>query len=353
MGRPCDDLRSIARAYGLPGFRGVQMAEWIYRRGAADISEMTNLPAAARALLADAFVVGRPTEIARQTAEDLTTKFLLEMADGARVESVLLPYEDRSSVCVSSQVGCAAGCAFCATAMMGFTRNLTAGEIIAQVVAASDALRTAPWTAALSEAARRVSHIVFMGMGEPMWNLPAVLSAAALMHDEMGISFRNITISTVGIPEGIRALADADLPVTLAVSLHAGTDETRRALVPVSRKYPMDDVLDAAWYYFDRTGRRVTFEYVLLGGVNDSEEEARALARRLAPGPAHVNLIPWNPAPSRFAYNPPPDRSVRTFRRILEKAGASVTQRMERGQGIAAACGQLVSRHAMAAPRAR
>jgi 23S rRNA (adenine2503-C2)-methyltransferase len=343
LGRARADLRSIATAMGQPAYRGNQLAQWLYQRGATSVEDMSDLPKPMRAYLAEKFHVGRPRIATQQEAPDHTTKLLLEMADGQKVETVLLPYADRSSVCVSSQVGCAAGCTFCATATMGFARNLTAGEIVAQVLTASDALTAAPWSQGLAESARRVSHIVFMGMGEPLWNLDNVLAAIHLMNDEMGIGMRGITVSTVGIPDAMRRLADENLQITLALSLHAGTEETRREIVPVGRKYSMEEILGAARYYFDKTGRRVTYEYVLLGGVNDTEPEAAALAALLRKSPAHVNLIPWNPAHSKMAFQPPKPGDIRAFRAILDDAGIPTTQRMERGQGISAACGQLVS----------
>jgi len=341
LGRNREELRSLARSLGQPAYRGEQLARWLYQRGATRIEDMSDLPRAFRETLSERFTVGRPEVILHSEAPDRTTKLLVAMADGQRVETVLLPYEERTSVCVSSQVGCAAGCTFCATATMGFTRHLTAAEIVGQVLAASAALNAAPWSEGLPESARRVNHVVFMGMGEPLWNLDNVLKAIRLLNEEVGIGMRGITVSTVGIPEQMRRLADEDLQVTLALSLHAGTEETRQRLVPVGRKYNMDDILAAARYYFERTGRRVTFEYVVLGGVNDTPEEARALAQRLRNTPAHVNLIPWNPAHSKMAFRPPAPADIRAFRRILEDAGIAVTQRAERGQGIAAACGQL------------
>jgi 23S rRNA (adenine2503-C2)-methyltransferase len=341
VGRNREELRSLAAGLGQPAYRGNQLTQWLYERRAAEIGDMYDLPKPMRAALEARFAIGLPRVAARQEAPDRTTKFLLEMADGRKVETVLLPYEDRSSVCVSSQVGCAAGCTFCATATMGFSRNLTAGEIVAQVLTAADALAAAPWSRRLPEDARRVSHVVFMGMGEPLWNLDNVLKAIRLLNDEVGIGMRGITVSTVGIPDQMRRLADEGLQVTLALSIHAGTEDTRRQLVPVGRKYGMDEILAAARYYFEKTGRRVTFEYVMLGGVNDTEAEAAALADRLRDTPAHVNLIPWNPAHSKMAFHPPSTADIRAFRRILEGAGIAATQRMERGQGIAAACGQL------------
>jgi 23S rRNA (adenine2503-C2)-methyltransferase len=304
---------------------------------------MTNLPAGFRASIAERAAIGLPQVVARSEASDRTVKLLLDYA-GARVETVLLPYDDRVSVCVSSQVGCAAGCVFCATGMLGLTRNLTAGEIVGQVISASAALREAPWNHGNFGPPQSINHVVFMGMGEPLWNLGNVVKAIHILNEEMGIGMRGITVSTVGIPDEIRRLAEHKLQITLAVSLHAGTEETRRSLVPVGRKYPLNDVITAARDYFDTTGRRVTYEYVLLGGVNDTPFEARALATRIRGTQSHVNLIPWNPAGSREAFHEPREADVWAFRRILEDAGIAVTQRTERGQGIAAACGQLAGR---------
>jgi 23S rRNA (adenine2503-C2)-methyltransferase len=341
LGLDTAGLEALSREMGQPAYRGRQLADWLYRKRATSLEAMGNLPRAFRDSLEAAATVGAPRVLHVTEAPDRTTKFLLAMDDGARVETVLLPYPDRSTVCVSTQVGCAAGCVFCATATMGFTRNLTAGEMTGQVLAGSSALEKASWRDELNPAGRRVSHVVFMGMGEPMWNLANVVAAVRLLNEEVGIGMRNITISTVGIPDAMRELGTRRLQLTLAVSLHAGTEATRRALVPTARKHTMDEVLGAARDYFGLTGRRVTYEYVVLGGVNDTETEARALADRLKGEPAHVNLIPWNPALSKQRFGPPLAADIRRFRAILEEAGVVVTQRFERGAGIAAACGQL------------
>ena len=340
LGHSREDLCAIASGLGQPAYRGNQIADWLYAGKCATVDEMSNLPKGFRAKLAERARVGTPEVVAATEAPDRTTKFLLDF-DGVRVETVLLPSDDRVSVCVSSQVGCAAGCTFCATATLGMTRNLTAGEIVAQVLVASRALEAAPWYALQLPGACAVNHVVYMGMGEPLWNLENVVRSIRLLNEELGIGMRGITVSTVGIPDEIRRLANYNLQITLAVSLHAGTEETRQALVPVGRKYSINEVLDASRYYFDVTGRRVTYEYVLLGGVNDSPAEAMALARRISGVPAHVNLIPWNTVDSRGTFKPPRRDDIRRFRGVLEYAGIAVTQRRERGQGIAAACGQL------------
>lgn len=344
LGKTRDELREFAVAHRQPAYRGSQLAEWVYAKKATSFQAMSNLPAEFRDELAANALIGRPEVIARSEAPDRTVKLLLDF-EGVRAETVLLPYDDRVSVCVSSQVGCAAGCTFCATGAMGLTRNLSAGEIVAQVLCAEDALEASPWYRRQAESAKTVNHVVFMGMGEPLWNLSSVVKAINLLNKELGIGMRGITVSTVGIPDEMRRLADHNLQVTLAVSLHAGTEETRTSLVPVGRKYSLNEVLDAAHYYFDVTGRRVTYEYVLLGGVNDTRTEARALAARLRGSQSHVNLIPWNPAHTREEFNAPYPEDVHAFRLVLQDAGIAVTQRMERGQGIAAACGQLAGQN--------
>jgi 23S rRNA (adenine2503-C2)-methyltransferase len=301
---------------------------------------MTDLPAGLRARLAAEAVVGRAEIETAQRAPDGTTKLLLRLADGRKIETVLLPYDERNSVCISSQVGCPVGCRFCATATMGFARNLTAGEMVDQVLTAADSLPDG-----------RISHVVVMGMGEPLLNVPALVKAANLLHDEVGISYRHLTVSTAGYVPGIRALADAGLPITLALSLHAPEDRLRNELIPLGKRFPLAEVMEAVRYYHQRTGRRVTLEYLLLGGVNDSLEHARELVRRVRGLTAHVNLIPWNPAETLSPFQAPSRNRVRAFRHALEGSGLTVTQRLERGQEIDAACGQLAVRRAEAIGR--
>jgi 23S rRNA (adenine2503-C2)-methyltransferase len=335
LGMDREELSALAARLGEPAYRGRQLAQWIYRRGARTFDAMSDLPAAFRARLAAEAVVGRAATVAEQRAVDGTTKRLLELADGRRIEMVLLPYPDRTSVCISSQVGCPVGCVFCATATMGFARNLTAGEMVDQVLAAGEMAAEGNFPHP------RVSHVVVMGMGEPLLNVPELVKAARLLHEEVGLSLRHITVSTAGYVPGIRRLADAKLPITLALSLHAPNDELRGRLIPLGKRYPLDTVFDAVRDYTDRTGRRVTLEYLLLGGVNDSDACARELAKRVRGLIAHVNLIPWNPADTLSPFEPPSRNRVRAFRQVLERAGLSVTQRMERGREIDAACGQL------------
>jgi 23S rRNA (adenine2503-C2)-methyltransferase len=323
----------VVAALGEPAYRGTQLAQWIYAKAAADFSVMTDLPAALRTRLNEVALVSPNTISATQHSKDGTVKCLLRLADGNEVECVLLPYEDRVSVCLSTQVGCAMGCRFCATAQGGYTRNLTAGEIVDQLLHLQR----------LSE--RRITHVVLMGMGEPLLNLENTLDALRLMHDELGIGYRRMTVSTVGIVPKIYALAAQNLPITLAVSLHAPDDETRAKIMPINRKWGVDVLIQAARDYFETTKRRITFEYLLLREVNDTPDHAQQLARKLRGVPCLVNLIPFNYVSTPEGFERPEATRVRRFRAILESAGTEVTQRVERGHDIDAACGQLRGRH--------
>ncbi len=323
-----DELSEYCQELGHPAFRGRQIADWLYKKGARDAEAMTNLPAALRNRLASDATITRAIVEKESRSEDGTTKFLLRLGDGETIESVLLPYPDRVSVCVSSQIGCAAGCLFCATAECGLVRNLTAGEILDQVLTLQE------------RGGQRVTHVVFMGMGEPLANLTNVLKAIGLLHDELGISMRRITISTVGITRAIRKLAESKLQITLAISLHAPNDKLRRELIPMAERYPLPDLMKACRDYADRTKRRITFECLLLAGINDYPSQARELAQLLRGTLCHVNLIPYNKVIGKdFAR--PSKQAVQAFRSILEQEGIEVTQRLERGHAISGACGQL------------
>jgi 23S rRNA (adenine2503-C2)-methyltransferase len=333
LGRTLEELEELAPSLGAPAYRGRQLAQWLYRRGARSFGEMSDLPLDLRARLAERFTVGRSGLVTAQVSRDGTTKLLLEEGDGRRIETVLLPYEERTSVCISSQVGCPVGCVFCATATMGFARNVTAGEMVDQVLAAQEAARKA--------GRPRISHVVVMGMGEPLLNMEELLRAIRLLNREVGIAMRHITVSTAGYLPGMRRLAQEDLQITLALSLHAPNDELRARLIPLAKKYPLAETMAAVREYTERTGRRVTLEYLLLSGVNDSEAQALELAHLVRGMISHVNLIPWNPAESFSAFEAPSAGRVRRFRQALERRGLTVTQRAERGQDIMAACGQL------------
>lgn len=328
FGASTADLERLAVKLGEQPYRGRQLADWLYRKGAASLDEMTNLPAGFRRELQRTSSLYRSTIVSSQSAADGTSKFLLELSDGQRIESVLLPYEDRLTVCVSTQVGCAAGCAFCATAVGGFVRNLTAGEILDQVLTLQ------------CEAGQRMTNVVYMGMGEPLLNYDAVLTSIRLLNKEVGVAMRKITVSTVGITLRIRKLQLENLQLTLAVSLHAPDDDLRHKLIPLARKYPLEELIAACRDYADATKRRVTYEYLLLAGVNDSPAHAQKLASLLRGSLSNLNLIPYNEVCGK-QYRRPNVGVISKFRTILEEAGIEVTQRLERGHALAAACGQL------------
>jgi 23S rRNA (adenine2503-C2)-methyltransferase len=319
-----------------PRYRLDQLWDGLHAQN-RDPSEITTLPAQLRERLAvelpPALVLA--TESVSDRGE--TVKFLWELDGGARVETVLMHYPDRSTVCVSTQAGCAMACSFCATGQAGFERHLGVGEIVEQVIRARRAAAALPTP-------RRVSNIVFMGMGEPLANFDNTWGAIRRLHDDLGIGARHLTVSTVGLVPGIRRLAEADLPVNLAVSLHAADDALRDELVPINRKYPIDDLTRACADYFRRTRRRISFEWAMIDGVNDRPSDAEGLARIARPLRAHVNLIPLNPTPGYAVRGSAPAR-VRAFRRELEELGVNVTVRDTRGSEIDAACGQLRAGH--------
>lgn len=329
---------------GEPRYRLDQLWDGLYTH-LADPADITTLPKALRGRIETEL----PTalELVTESVSDSgdTVKFLWELDGGSRVETVLMLYADRATVCVSSQAGCAMGCGFCATGQAGFTRHLTVGEIVEQVVRASQRARSVD---------RRVSNIVFMGMGEPMANLDAVWSAVERFHGDIGLSARHITISTVGVVPGIRSLTTRPLPVNLAVSLHAANDTLRDELVPINRRYPIAALMDACEDYLDEKHRRVSFEWAMIAGVNDRDVDARELAvlcRRLSPH-AHVNLIPLNPTPG-YPTTGSSLRRVDEFRDLLESLGANATVRRNRGTDIDAACGQLAAGQPVTLTRTR
>jgi 23S rRNA (adenine2503-C2)-methyltransferase len=333
-----------------PAFRAKQLAGWIYTSLVADFAAMRNIPATLREQLERDATIAGPWVRAEVKAKDgRTRKLLLELGDGRLIETVLMLYPTaaesraRATVCVSTQAGCAYGCTFCATGQMGFDRHLTAGEIVAQVLHFARELRAHPWVTPDGDTIDRVSNLVFMGMGEPFHNYDNTLRAVRIinMPEGLNIGARHMTISTVGLVPGILRLAEEPLQVNLAISLHAPNDEMRLKTMPVTRKYPIAQVLDACREYVARTNRQVTFEYVLLAGVNDAPEHARELCARLAPlrHLCHVNLIPVNRTAANYAV--PSGEVIRAFRETLRAGGVSNSVRAERGDDIAAACGQL------------
>jgi 23S rRNA (adenine2503-C2)-methyltransferase len=325
---------------GQPSFRARQVWDGLHMRVLRP-EEMTDLPAALRAALGRALPPAL-TEVSRRSADDgQTTKWLWSLHDGAQVETVLMHYPDRVTVCVSTQAGCAMACQFCATGQAGFQRQLTGGEIVEQVAEAIRAARP-----------RRLSNVVFMGMGEPLANYDRVWSAVTRLHGDMGLSARHLTLSTVGIVPGIRRLAGESLPVNLAVSLHAANDEKRDVLVPINRRYPLSVLAEACAEYVEATGRRLSIEWAMIHDVNDQSADAAELSQFARPLGAHVNLIPLNPTPG-YAVQGSTARHVREFRDQLDNLGVNATVRMTRGAEIDAACGQLaasVTRGRLAAP---
>lgn len=341
LGLKTEELRALVQEDGEPEYRGSQLAEWIYRRGAHTFEDMTNLPDQLRSQLSKEYEVGRSQTLTAQHSRDGTTKLLLAMRDGAKVETVGLPYADRFSCCLSTQVGCPVACVFCATGLSGYTRNLTVGEIVDQALAVQEAVRNQPLQ--IDSHTCRIDHVTFMGMGEPLLNYVATVKAMRLLNSELGISMRHLTVSTVGFVPGIRKLAQEKMQVTLAISLHAPTDDLRRQLIPGMSRWSVAEIVDACREYMQQTGRRVTFEYCLLDGVNDGLAEAHELAKALHGLNCHVNLIPYNPV-SRLTFHAPPRKRIRAFREILDGGGIRVTQRVQRGSDIDAACGQLRQR---------
>src|SRR5258706_9581879 len=350
------ELQQWLTERGEPAFRARQIYSWLYSHLVTDFAAMTNLPQALRTRLAEEACIG-PMVVRSElhSKDDRTRKILLELDDGKLIESVLMLYPPlgessaRATVCVSSQAGCAYGCTFCATGQMGFDRHLSAGEIVDQVLFFARELRASPSAAAGLPGSPPIGHItniVLMGMGEPMHNYGNVLKALRILNSAEGFNLgaRHMTVSTVGLIPAIRKLSQEPLQVNLAISLHAPTDELRSRTMPVNRKYPLHELIAACKDYIAATGRQATFEYVLLAGVNDTPEYAHKLGELLAPLKqfAHVNCIPVNATSAD--YRPPTGEAIRAFRDILYEHGVSNSVRAERGDDIAAACGQLRTR---------
>lgn len=331
-------LTEEMQSLGEKPFRSRQIYEWLHVKLADDFSEMTNLSKELRGRLADTYEIAPLLLAARQTSKiDGTEKFLFELQDGNRIESVLMRYEYGNSVCISSQVGCRMGCRFCASAIGGLQRNLKPSEMLRQIYRIQQLI------------GERISNIVVMGTGEPLDNYEHFLQFVRMLSDEHGlhISQRNITASTCGMVPQIRQLAEKGLQITLALSLHGSNQEKRRELMPVADKYDLETVLSACDYYFEKTGRRVTFEYSLVAGVNDAEEDVCGLIRIMKKRNCHLNLIPVNPIKERN-YKRPDVKNAQEFKNKLEKNGINVTIRRERGTDIDGACGQLRRRYAAA-----
>jgi 23S rRNA (adenine2503-C2)-methyltransferase len=323
-----------------PDYRADQLREWLYEHPVLDPNDMTNLPGQIRDRLGPThwpFTV----EAEQSTDGGRTRKWLFRAPDGAAIEAVLMGYTRRTTLCISSQAGCAMACTFCATGQFGFERHLEAGEIAAQVAYATASLRDRP----MEGSPQRVSNVVFMGMGEPLANYKRVREAIRRLVEVMGMSARSITVSTVGVVPGINQLADEPWPVTLALSLHAANDHLRESLVPLNGRYPIADLLAAVRRFTDGKGRRVTLEWTLMDGINDTPDQARALAAIARDLRAHINIIPMNPTPLAPQQRPPDER-IHQFVAEVGRQGANVTLRDTRGSDIDAACGQLRVRSA-------
>jgi 23S rRNA (adenine2503-C2)-methyltransferase len=332
LDRTTADLPAWLAAEGVPAYRGGQIVQWLFGGRARGFEEMTNLPKGLRGRLAETFQLWTMQVARHNESPDGTEKLLLQLADGEQIECVLLRDGIRRTICISTQVGCAMGCVFCASGIGGVVRNLTAGEIVEQILLLDRLL----------PAEERLSHIVVMGMGEPLANLDRLLVAldAASSPSGLGISPRRITISTVGLPSALDRLTNLGTHYNLAVSLHAADDALRNELVPVNKNIGLADILAAADRYFESSGRRLTYEYVLLGELNDQPHHARALAKLLGGRPALLNVIPYNPV-AGLPYRTPAGAAQRRFLEILQNRGINVQVRERKGDAIDAACGQL------------
>ncbi len=358
-----DGLIALIAELGEPAYRAAQLRSWLVR-GIDDPDRMTNLPAALRSALAEQFASSRPQLVAHRVADDgHTHKLLLKFADGEAIETVVMLYPGRATVCISTQAGCAMGCPFCATGQAGFRRQLSSGEVVRQVVVADAVLRSGVLDAGITttEPDRvsitrpdgtpdHVTNVVYMGMGEPLANMPATLASLRWLHDPDGfnLSARKITVSTVGLVPGIERLTRLALPVTLAVSLHAATDDLRDELVPINVTHPLGELDQAVRRYHHATGRRVTIEWCLIGDVNDSDAQAHALADIARTWRAHVNVIPMNPTPG-VQWNEPTPQRTRAFVDRVARRGVTITLRDTRGRDADAACGQLLASYTLGA----
>jgi 23S rRNA (adenine2503-C2)-methyltransferase len=335
-------LQAHFEARGIAAYRVGQTLGRLYDHVALSVDELTELPVAERQALGEAFVWTAPGLARTQVSTDRTAKHLWRMADGELVESVLIPGRDRLTLCISSQAGCAMACTFCATGWSGYRRNLTAGEIVAQYRGARR------WGEA--EGYGSITNVVYMGMGEPLMNRRPVMDSLTILNGGYGVGARRITVSTVGIIPGIDELARRPEQYKLAISLHAPNHELRQRLIPVEKKYPLAELLDSLRRFEAQGGRRITFEYVMIDGVNDDPALADQLAPLAGEFHAHVNLIPFNPVPGT-GWAPSPPSRLREFADRLEARGVNATVRTPRGQDIAAACGQLAAEHELKPPR--
>ncbi len=333
IGLTLDELFSLTQAMGEPRFRAEQLHHWLYVKCVQDWEAMSNLSKAFREKLSGQYRVGQLRLITKQKSNDGTVKYLFGLDDGSVVESVLMYFEDRDkySICISSQVGCAVDCGFCATGKLGFKRHLTVGEIVEQYLFVQH------------DSQEEVRNIVFMGQGEPLLNYDPLLKAIRILNRSAEVGIRHITVSTSGIVPRIMDLAHEQLQLTLAISLHAADNATREKIMPLNKKWPLEQLMPALFHYVRTTNRRLTIEYVLLAGVNDSESQARQLGNLLKGLKCNVNLIPYNPIGDNYGYQRPSREVIHRFATIVSDSGKKVTIRVERGVDIAAACGQLAN----------
>ena len=338
FGYNIDELNAIFKELNIPSYRSKQISDWIYKKGKFSFYEMTNLSKNLQENLAEKFKIITPILIKRLNSKDnLTSKFLLELEDKIAVETVLMRKNYGNSVCVSTQAGCAMGCAFCASTLNGVTRNLTAKEMLGEVYFINNELK---------KENKNVTNIVLMGSGEPLMNYDEVIRFLRLCHDEniLGLSYRNITLSTSGIVPNIYRLAEENLPVTLSISLHAPNDKIRDRLMPINKKYPIKELIKAGKFYGDKTKRRVTYEYILIENLNDGKKEAKELASLLKKQLSHINIIPINSVEEREFFRPSKEK-VQKFLEYLTEENISATVRKEMGADVNAACGQLRNRY--------
>lgn len=327
LGKSLSELTDWVQRQGQPAYRGKQLHQWLYQRSVRSLLEISVFPKQWRESMAN-YPIGRSTIDYRSIAPDRTRKYLLKLQDGLTIETVGIPTDRRLTVCVSSQVGCPMDCDFCATGKGGYTRNLQASEIVDQVLTVQE------------DFGQRVTNVVFMGMGEPLLNLERVVEAVTCLNQDVGIGQRNLTISTVGLPNKIRQLAQQQLQVTFAVSLHASNQKLREQLIPSAKHYPLEQLLEECREYVTITGRRISFEYILLAGVNDLPHHAEELSHHLRGFQTHVNLIPYNPI-QEADYQRPGQQRIAQFNQILKQRKIAVSVRYSRGLEADAACGQL------------
>lgn len=342
LGLSPEEMTELVTSFGQPGFRAKQLVEWIFEKRAVSFEAMTNLPKPLREALTKAAVVRTMTLTQVEGSADTTQKLLLKLHDGRFVETVLIPASpalygdksDRLTLCVSSQVGCAYDCKFCASGLAGFTRNLSAAEIVEQVVQAE------------AHSGQRIDNIVFMGMGEPLANFSNLTRAIEVLNADWGIGIgaRRMTVSTSGLAPQIKKLANIPLQIRLAISLHGASDEVRNQIMPVNQKYPLDELFEALSYWKQHHKQRLTFEYILIAGINDSLEQAKSLVKRARSVEAKVNLIPYNTVEG-LSWQRPDEAQQDAFLKVLSDAGIPATLRREKGHDIAAACGQLRLKH--------